>query len=249
MHFALFLFMRFLSSAPAFRRRRSVGCLGAFLVAIGALVSAAEPENDMTSNRAITLDIPMQPLSGALEQFMAVTNIAVVADSAMLAGHTSRSVQGRFSPEGALRSLLAGTGIDPQPIGAGVYALIALSPMAERRSLPPFTDYAAAIQQAVTGVLCLHTETRPTYYRTVVRLWIDPKGMVTRSELATSTGNPALDLAIDGSLRNLDIGAPVPIGLAQPVKLAIMPRTEGVAACPPDGVGERPVPAVDGLGR
>jgi hypothetical protein len=247
--FASFSFSRFGFGVTALRKRVSAGCLGAFVALAEVPVLAAEPENGMTSAQVITFDIPAQPLSSALERFMAMTNVAVVADSAMVTGFTSRPVHGWFSPEGALRSLLAGTGIDPQPIGTGTYALVSRPAATDRHSLPPFTDYAATIQQEVTRALCRHAETRPTYYRTVMRLWIDPTGLVERSELATSTGNPRLDLAIGASLRNLDIGAPVPIGLSQPVKLAILPRAEGEAACPPDTGRPSPASVVDGPGR
>jgi len=187
-------------------------------------------------------DVPAQPLAAALEHFMEAAKASVVVDSAVIAGRTSASLQGYFSPEGALRSLLSGTGLDPRSIGFRAYTLD-LSPRvgAAQPSLP-FAFYAAAIQQAVTNALCQHGETRPTHYRVVMRLWISPAGAVNHIRLGGSTGNPSLDTAIGDALEHIDIGAPAPVGLPQPVKLAILPRaTPSEAACSPSEAGVQPM--------
>jgi hypothetical protein len=188
---------------------------------------------------ALSFDLPAQPLAAALERFMAVTNLTVIVDSAAVAGRTSARLQGAFPPEQALRFLLAGTDLDPRPIGAGAYTLVRRPHPPEARPLPRFPDYAAAVQQAVTAALCRHDDTRPTHYRMVMRLWLSPAGAVTRVDLASTTGNPGLDRAIGDTLQHLEIGAPAPRDLPQPVKLAILPRATS-AACPRDGAGARP---------
>jgi hypothetical protein len=193
----------------------------------------------------VQFDIPAQPLATALEGFMAAAKVAIIVDSAVIAGRTSVPLQGPFSPDGALRVLLGGTGLDPRPIGTGAYTLVLSPRPAAVRSPPRFIQYAAAIQQVVTTALCRQDETRPTHYRMLMRLWLSPAGMVTRVELSSTTGNPSLDMAIGDALKHIDVGAPTPSGLPQPVKLAVMPHTANDAACPPgdDAIG-RPVPAV-----
>jgi hypothetical protein len=216
-------------------------CFGVLLGG-GAAVAA---ENRLEAGSGvISFDIPAQSLATALERFMTVANVAVLADSAVIAGRTSTALQGRFQPDGALRSLLAGTGLDPRPIGSGAYTLVQLSRLTETRSPPRFADYAAALQQAVTAALCRRDSTRPTHYRMVTRLWLSPAGAVTRIELGNSTGDSSLDLAIGAALRHIDIGVPVPSGLLQPVKLAIMPRATGVAACLPADAGGQLMPGL-----
>jgi hypothetical protein len=67
----------------------------------------------------------------------------------------------------------------------------------------------------------------------VMRLWLSPGGAVTHVQLAGSTGSQSLDAAIGDALEHIDIGVPLPVGLPQPVKLAILPgTTTGDAACP-----------------
>ncbi len=191
-------------------------------------------------------DIPAQPLATALERFMEATNVAVVVDAAAIAGRASAAVQGSLSPDKALRELLIGTGLDVRPIGSAAYTLVPLPQIAASRSPSRFVDYAAIIQQAVTTALCRRDETRPTYYRAVMRLWLSPGGAVTRVELAHTTGSSSLDLAIGGTLERLDVGVPTPSGLPQPVKLAILPRPANETVCLPDETGARPA---SGLGR
>jgi len=217
-----------------------------FCVLLGSAdtVVAAENRQEAASS-AISFDIPALPLGTALDRFMSVTNVAVFVDSAVIAGRTSTALQGYLSPDGALRSLLTGTGLDPQPIGSGAYTLVQLTHPPEIQPLPRFADYAAALQKMVTAALCRRDDTRPTHYRMVIRLWLNPAGAVTRVELGSSTGDPGLDLAIGDALRHIDIEMPAPAGLPQPVKLAIMPLTTGDAACPPVVTDGQPMPVLD----
>lgn len=202
-------------------------------------------EADANADDSVFLSIPAQPLAGALEGFMAATKVAVIVDSKMIAGRTSAALEGSFSPEGALRVMLMGTGLDPRSLGAAAYTLVMLPAVA---SQPPsrFIGYAANVQQAVTTALCQHDETRPTHYRAVMRLWLNPNGTVTRVELGRTTGNPTLDVAIGNTLQNINVGAPPPSGLPQPVKLAIVPRIVGDEACTSDRVSGQ---SIQGLAR
>jgi hypothetical protein len=227
-------------------RGRPIGLLAiAIVVAIAGLAtpshSSAAEANQGADEPQVLFDIPAQPLAAALEHFMEVANVSVVVDSAAIAGRTSAALRGHFSPEGALRSLLAGTGLDPRPIGSHAYTLDPLPHAGAAQPLPRFTNYATAIQQAVTNALCQRDETRPTHYRVVMRLWLSPAGAVTHVQLGGSTGSPSLDTAIGNALEHISIGAPVPAGLPQPVKLAILPRvTPGDAACPSSDAGGQP---------
>jgi Secretin and TonB N terminus short domain len=187
--------------------------------------SLAAEGNQRADEFPVVFNIPAQPLVAALEHFMEAAKVSVVVDSAVIAGRTSAPLRGHFSPEGALRSLLAGTGLDPRPIGSRAYTLDPLPDAGAVHTVPRFTNYAMAIQQAVTNALCQSDETRPTHYRVVMRLWLSPGGAVTHVQIGGSTGSRA----------------PVPAGLPQPVKLAILPRvTPSDAACPPNDAGGQP---------
>jgi hypothetical protein len=236
------------SFLPAIGRRRYPGrtakCFAATIVAIATVASSpclsiakADPD---AHDSVVPFDIPAQRLATALERFMEATNVAVIVDAAVVAGRASAAVQGSFSPAGALRALLIGTGLDARPIGSAAYTLVPVPQIAAGRLPARFVNYAAVIQQAVTSALCRRNETRPTHYRAVMRLWLSPSGEITRVELAHTTGSSSLDQAIGGSLARLDVGAPIPSGLPQPVKLAILPRPVNEPVCPSDGVGSRP---------
>jgi hypothetical protein len=209
------------------------------IVSSSPYLSLAEADPD-THASEVPFDIPAQPLATALERFMTATKVAIIVDSTVIAGRTSATVQGSFSPGGALGALLAGTGLDRRPIGSGAYTLVPLPDMAGSRPPSRFVDYAAAIQRAVTAALCQRDETRPTHYRMVMRLWLSPSGAVMRVELANTTGNPNLDLAIGDALEHVNVGAPAPSDLPQPVKLAIVPHTASQPACSSDEAGNRP---------
>jgi hypothetical protein len=194
---------------------------------------AAEADRG-ADEQQVLFDIPAQPLGAALEHFMEAAKVSVVVDSAEIAGRRSALLHGQFSAEGALRSLLVGTALIPRQIGDRAYTLDRLIRMGATQPLPRFIAYSTAIQQAVTNALCLHDETRPMHYRAVMRLWLSPGGTVTHVQLGDSTGSTSLDAAIGNALDHVRIGAPVPAGLPQPVKLAILPPAKpGDVACPP----------------
>jgi hypothetical protein len=209
------------------------------IVLSGILIAAAWPglakDHDVVSNEFVELDIPEQPLAAALERFMALSNVTIVVDSAIIGASRSNAVRGAFSPDGALQSLLEGTGLDSRHIGPGAYTLVPLPQSAEARPrLPRFADYAAAVQRAVIATLCRRDDTIPDRYRAVIRLWLRPEGKAMRGELAISTGSPSRDTAITDTLQRVDVGMPVPAGLPQPIKLAILPRATDGAACVAD---------------
>jgi hypothetical protein len=212
------------------------------LLAGGGNAVAAESFQDKGSG-SMSFDIPALPLAKALERFMAATNVAILADSILIAGRKSTALHGRFLPDSGLRALLTAADLEARSIGPEAYMLVQLPPIPRTRLPPRFIQYAAALQWAVTSALCQRDDTRPTHYRLVMRFWLSSVGAVTRIEFADSTGNPSLDMAIGHALQRLDVGMPAPAGLPQPVKLAILPMTRDAAACPPSETGSALVPA------
>ena len=205
------------------------------IVLSGILMAPAWPglakEHDVVSNEVVEFDIPEQPLAAALERFMALSNVTIVVDGAVIGAARSNAVRGAFSPDGALQSLLEGTGLDSRHIGPGAFTLV---PLPRSAQLPRFADYAAAVQRAVIATLCRRDDTIPDRYRAVIRLWLRPEGKAMRAELAISTGSPSRDTAITDMLQHVDVGMPVPPRLPQPIKLAILPRATDGAACVAD---------------
>jgi hypothetical protein len=213
----------------------------------GLVFNAARPglvqaQGSSTTGR-VEFDIPEQSLAGALERYMSLSNVTIVVDSAVIGERRSSAVRGALSQDGALQSLLEGTGLDSRRIGPAAYTLVPLPQGAEARPrLPRFMDYAAAVQRAVTLALCRMDDTSPVRYRTVVRLWLHPDGKVRQAELAVSTGSASRDGAITGVLGGVTVGAAVPRDLPQPIKLAIASRRSDDAACSSDPGLARPSP-------
>ena len=218
-----------------------------FLVLVSGLpIALARPglanEQNGVTTGLVEFDIPEQPLAAALERFMSVSNVTVVVDSAIIGARRSSAVRGALSPDGALQSLLEGTGLDSRHIGQGAYTLVPLPQGAEAPlRLPRFMDYAAAVQRAVMAALCRIDDTSPIRYRTVIRLWLYPDGKAKLAELAISTGNPGRDTAITGALGRVEVG-PVPRNLPQPIKLAIAPRGTDDTTCSPGRASAGPAP-------
>jgi Secretin and TonB N terminus short domain len=205
--------------------------------AAGSLANAQQlqPANRQ-SDQPTAFDFPSEPLAIALERLMAATSLAIIVDSGLTDGRRSSSLKGIVTPEQALRRMLANTGLEARAAGDGLFTLVQGT---ARPPLPRFIDFAAAVQAAVTDALCRRSDARPTHYRTVMRLWFDPAGVVIRAELGHSTGDRKLDMAVTSTLQHLDIGAPLPSGLPQPVKLAIVPRATENGACPAERPGLR----------
>lgn len=217
-----------MSPAAGVLRRLGPECVVLVALIWGASGSALHAQAVQTT----AFDLPSEPLAIALERLMAATSLAIVVDSGLTDGLRSSSLKGVFTPEQALRRMLVGTGLEARAVGAGLFTLVHLPPGATARPLPRFIDFAAAVQDAVTNALCQRHDTRPTYYRTVLRLWFDPAGVVVRVHLGYSTGNSKLDMTVTRSLQRLEVGMRPPSGLPQPVKLAILPHATESAACP-----------------
>jgi TonB family protein len=81
--------------------------------------------------------------------------------------------------------------------------------------------YAGLVQSQVQGALRREEKTRSGRYHVSVRLWLGPSGQVTRAQIATSSGDPAVDSAITGLLAGLSFGEAPPTGMPQPIHLRI----------------------------
>ena len=68
----------------------------------------------------LTFSIPSEDLSVALTEFSRTTGLQVAADPAMLRGRRSHAVQGRLSPEGALKTLTVGSGVQARVANGAV---------------------------------------------------------------------------------------------------------------------------------
>lgn len=179
-----------------------------------------------TTTGRIVFNITSQPLATALRAYSAVARVAVLVDGELTAGRYSAEVIGAFSQEGALRSLLAGTGLTVRYATPAAFTLVP-APTDPLRNNRDYSHYFLAVQTALKRVLCQNEETRPGRYRMALQLWIDQSGTVARSEFLSPTGSSERDAMIFDGLRSIIIEMPQPVGLPQPVTVVVAPRASG----------------------
>ncbi|MBN3792231.1 secretin and TonB N terminus short domain protein [Burkholderia sp. Ac-20353] len=194
---------------------------------------------------SIHLDIPAQSLARAMQAYSRVSDLLVMVDAALLDQRMSPGVVGDYSPQEALRHLLAGTGLTPQ-FTSDNSAVIVPSPQQQTSTnassdliSAPAIDanqvtsaYALVIQARLTEALCQSPLTRPGSYRLAVQLWIGATGAVTALRLLGSTGDAGRDAAIGRVLRDLVFDTGPSLNLPQPVTILLRPEnTRIVSGC------------------
>jgi len=182
----------------------------------------------------VSFDIGPQPLSSAVRAFSDVTGQALLVDERLLVGRMSPGARGEFTPEDALRRLLAGTGLRERYTSDKAFTLMpsvdanrdvtgaAPMPPVEERADTLVASYGAALQTAVEAALCRTPLTRPGEYRLALQVWVDGSGEVHRLRLLGSTGRAERDQAVESVLGGLRVDPPPP-GLAQPLTLLLLP--------------------------
>ncbi|MEM6933437.1 MAG: TonB-dependent receptor [Pseudomonadota bacterium] len=70
------------------------------------------------AQQAMTIDVPAQDLSSALNELSEETALQISARTALVDGRTSTSVRGDMTPLAALETLLIGTGLGLKPLGS-----------------------------------------------------------------------------------------------------------------------------------
>lgn len=82
--------------------------------------------------------------------------------------------------------------------------------------------YAGQVQSRVADALSKHRRTRSASMEIKVRIWADPSGRVTRAALAASTGDSALDQAIQNEvLTGLQLQEAPPADMPMPIVMRI----------------------------
>jgi hypothetical protein len=218
------------------------------VVALGQ-VSAAESD---AGTRQITFDIAAQPLAQALEVYGNVTGWEVLYNSNLAVDRRSSAVHGSFTPEAALRSLLAGTGLaaqytDDKSVVLVSNATAVLPPVAGTTAdtlAATRLNYFGLIQNRMRTALCADSDARAGHYRIAAQFWIGESGNVVRYQRLGSTGEAETDRRIDRRLRDLRIGSSPPQGFAEPVTILVVPQAPDVTlSCVSDHAGLQSIKA------
>ncbi len=199
-------------------------------IAINVVLSrCADAENSIGA--LISFDIPSQSLGAALETYARVSGREVLYDGALTIGQRSNSLKGSYTPADALRNLLVGTNLSAQFKDADFFVLVPMS-LAEKKAqahrLIAQTRYYGRLQTRLKSAFCRSREVFPGNYRLAARLWIGPSGEVQREKRLASTGDVRRDSDLDQVLLRVNLGAPPPDGVSQPITILIMPNSPGV---------------------
>lgn len=209
---------------------------GVALVSTTAVQGAvAEDRHDGAADPAkpIVFDLPAQPLASALESYSIASGWQVIYNASLAIGRRSNDVKGDFTPDAALRRLLAGTGLIPRFKAADGVLLVpdpaaTLAPDEIADNIDPsLRDYYGRIQTGLKRAFCASPQIRAGSYRISFGFWIGSSGTVTRMALLGSTGRADIDESFDRAVRSLSVGAAPPAGFTQPVVLLVTPDLVG----------------------
>ncbi|WP_143149267.1 secretin and TonB N-terminal domain-containing protein [Hyphomicrobium sp. CS1BSMeth3] len=211
------------------RTCRLVSWCAMIVFAVVALTSAPQLAARQRSEGAQVYDIPAQHLDSALDRYIRVSGMQVLYEAITTAKRRSAPVNGRFTPEAALTTLLGGTGLTAVRTDFNAFIIVRPSPenpgIGNGTPPRPSTQFLAALQRGVLDALCRNTSTRPGDYRLAIELWISQTGAIERSALIGSTGNLARDEMLVAALRGAKIGMAPPANVPQPLVLTIAQRS------------------------
>ncbi len=214
-----------------------VGCTG-FLTA-GPIALADEQHVISVRSRMIFFDIPAQPLAAAVEAYSAATGIVAPYNGRLAVGRLSGAVRGKLTPEEALRRLLDRNGLAVRYTTPEAFVLvpqerpeaednpwtIAFAALSGQNAAERF--YSGLVQAGVNRSLCSAAGAEPGAYRLAIRFRVNSSGAIERPKLLDSTGDRRRDDAIADALVKVSVGAPPPVGMAQPFTMIILPRSTG----------------------
>lgn len=88
-----------------------------------------------------------------------------------------------------------------------------------------FGYYAGQVQTSVSAAVRRHTKTRRATMAVTARIWADETGRITRATLSGSSGDPAVDAALQNEvLTGLQLQSPPPAGMKMPINLRLSAR-------------------------
>ena len=89
----------------------------------------------------------------------------------------------------------------------------------------PFSYYASQLQRQIEDSILAEEDVRKKAYSIVAKIWLRQDGRVLRAELATSTGNPAIDATLVKAITTAQAPAQAPpADMPQPIRMRISSR-------------------------
>ncbi len=214
-------------------------------------IAAAGKEGEALAPK-ITFQIPEQPLVTALQVYSEESGVHVLYESGVEVGQLSVAVDGEFTRENALKTLLGNSNLIIRYARADSVVLV--NPASARSDEPPdevvpgsaeialetlhvtspqvvgsdraaLNDYIGVIQQDVQQALRKGGKKSSGSYRVGLDLWVDPSRTIRKTEVFRSTGDRERDVAISEVLQGLVIRQDAPARTMQPVRVMIVVKS------------------------
>ena len=200
---------------------RIVGLLCVFLFfSLLEIASSAAVEE-----KVMTFNIPVLPLSRALNEFAGETGLQVVVDARRVRGLKSSQVIGVVEVRAALFRLLAGTGLSLRVLAPGTIGLVAISRSVATDDFSParspYASYYAAVQQTILRAICRVPATSSDSDRLALMLWIDSAGAIGRLKFLDRTMDARRGEALRAAILEDGVGETPPAGVQQPITLIV----------------------------
>ena len=112
-----------------------------------------------------------------------------------------------------------GTGPDPFGLAKGNGSGNYFNSGSQQHS--KFGWYAAQVQSTIGDALHKNPRTTNASFGAQVRIWSDITGRITRAKISPSTGDPAVDEAINQSLTGLQLKEAPPAGMPMPIVMRV----------------------------
>lgn len=189
--------------------------------------------------RLFDFDIPVLPLSVAMDRFAVLSGRSTLYNSALTEGRTSSPVHGRYTSLQALRLLLEGTGLMAEEVVAGQVGALVVKPISPQAQEGMTTSaavqkqllaYDSLLQARVWAALCTNPQTAQHDYQSLVRFEVTEAGQIYRVQLLGTSGDRHRDAALLETLGRIQLDRP-PLQFGQPVTLLILPHLDGASAC------------------
>lgn len=186
-------------------------------------------------------DIPAQALDAALAAYFQITGVQLLYDSEVTTNRRSSPVKGRYAPRQALALLLRGTGLVARYTGPGAAVITSPErspqPMAvplgrvvvrERvRTVAPSPverlAYYGQLEQALEACLRQDRRTERLRFKITISLRITDIGQLAAVRVQQGSGDARTDRLVADALLGRTV-APPPIGIAQPLLIALRSR-------------------------
>lgn len=196
-------------------------------ISVSAKLELQDVGSSSLTEKTFNFDIPVQELTSALDQYAILVGRSVVVRDALAKGRSSSTVQGRYTPEAALRILLLNTGLMAESIGphsSDAFVLKPATAMATGIGQGELDrSYDGLLQARVWEALCGDILTSPGRYRSILRFYVDQSGRLRKARLIVGSGNAQRDAAMLVALVKVHIEIPPPPNLNQPLTLILLP--------------------------